>query len=610
MSAGLSNNVIVLDEHTANRIAAGEVIERPASVVKELVENSIDSGATRILVELEEGGKKLIRVTDNGSGMGREDAVLSLQRHATSKIRSADDLFDIRTLGFRGEALPSIASVSLMEIVTTPAGESTGVRLRVEAGTILDLEKVGAPQGTSIAVRELFFNTPARLKFLKTSQTELNHISDLVGRFALAHPDTTFRLMQGGRELFSAPASGNLLNALLAVFGRDIARELMPISYETPALKVNGYVSKPSLTRANRAQQIFFVNGRSIRSKTMIHAADEAFRGLLTPSRYPVVVVFVDIDPAMVDVNVHPTKAEVKFSREGDIHSAVHRAMKDALTGSGSMPAISGEGRPTASTTAPRPRQDQLIQTREADTTAFREAMRARAQPEPDSADPFSWNSQTASAEASTEEPTEVIEEPAPFELVSLAGIRVIGQMKNTYILADSDDGLLLIDQHAAHERVLFDRMLLVKDKESVEVQRLVVPGTISLGRRESILVNQKLSDFKRAGFELEWFGQDSFVLRAVPACLADKDYLQALRDMVDELVETTVARRLIAKQEQVLTTASCKMAVKAGDPLSHEEMSKLVEDLLNSQNPYMCPHGRPVIVTVSIAEISRRFRR
>jgi DNA mismatch repair protein MutL len=610
MTRNLNSSVVVLDEHTANRIAAGEVIERPSSVVKELVENSIDAGATRILVELEDGGKKLIRVTDNGLGMGREDAVLSLQRHATSKIRSADDLFDIRTLGFRGEALPSIASVSILELVTTPAGDSSGVRLRAEAGTITDLEQVGAPQGTSIAVRELFFNTPARLKFLKTAQTELHHISDLVGRFALAYPGVTFRLVQGGRELFSAPASGNLLNALLAVFGRDIARELMPISFETPALKVSGYASKPSLTRANRAQQIFFVNGRSIRSRTMIHAADEAFRGLLTPARYPVVVVFVGIDPALVDVNVHPTKAEVKFSREGDIHSAVHRAIKDALSGSGSMPAFGGDGRSSASAAAPRPRQEQLIRTQDVDTTAFREALRARTQPEPDSGDPFSWKSGTQTTVEPAEEPVQAAEEPSTFEAVSLEGLRIIGQLKNTYILAETDDGLLLIDQHAAHERILFGRMILAKEKETLEVQRLVVPATISLGRRESILVNQKLSDFKRAGFELEWFGKDSFVVRAVPACLADRDYLQALRDMVDELVETTVARRLIARQEQVLTTASCKMAVKAGDALTHEEMSRLIEDLLNSQDPFMCPHGRPVIVTLSTAEMARRFRR
>lgn len=614
MSKTTKSNIVVLDEHTANQIAAGEVIERPASVVKELVENSIDAGATRVLVELEEGGRKLIRVTDNGRGMGREDAVLSLQRHATSKIRSAADLFAIGTLGFRGEALPSIASVSLLELVSTVEGDASGVRLRSEAGTIVDLEQVGAPKGTSITVRELFFNTPARLKFLKSSHTELNHIVDLIGKFALAYTNMSVRLTHGGRELLSAPSSGSLLNALVAVFGRDVAKELMPISFETPAIKVSGYVSKPSLTRANRAQQMFFVNGRSIRSRTMTHAADESFRGLLTPSRYPVVVVFIDIDPALVDVNVHPTKAEVKFSREGDIHSAVYQAVKAALAGSGAMPVVTGGQAAYGSVNQSQPRQEQLIQSQNVDTTTFREAMIARAQPEANPEDPFSWSGQPLPAAESSSVANDAAEvpvmDPITTEAVSLERLKVIGQLDNTYMLVESDDGLLLIDQHVAHERVLFDQMVLSTEKESVEMQRLVVPATVSLGRRESLLVNQKLSDFKRAGFELEWFGKDSFVVRAVPASLADKDYLQVLRDMVDELVELTVTRHLIAKREQVLITASCKLAVKAGDPLSIEEMSRLLDDLLKTTNPFMCPHGRPIIVTIAKSEISRRFRR
>jgi len=639
MSTAVGTRIVVLDEQTANQIAAGEVIERPASVVKELVENSIDAAATRVLVELEEGGKRLIRVADNGCGMAREDAVLSLQRHATSKIRSADDLFAIGTLGFRGEALPSIASVSHLEMVSKRAEDASGVRLRVEGGTIQDLEEVGAPQGTVVTVRDLFFNTPARLKFLKSSATELNHIVDLMGRFALAHPSISFRLMHRGRELFSAPASGSLFNALLAVFGRDTAKDLMPISFEAPALKVQGYVSKPSLTRANRAHQFFFVNRRSIRSKTITHAVDEAFRGLLTPARYPVAVVFVEIDPAMVDVNVHPTKAEVKFSREGEVHSAVHRAIKEALSGSGSIPAVlgadsshdssgseavpSGTGFGGARSTHPAGaqggpgrdellrRQGKLIRPHSGDAAAFHEAIieRAYSGAPPDQVDPFSWDAGTAvvgdAARGGAAEPAS-----GSCEMVSLAGLRVIGQFKNTYILAESEHGLLLIDQHVAHERVLYDKMTLGQEKEPVEMQRLIVPATVSLGRRESLLVNQKLSDFRRVGYELEWFGKDSFVIRAVAASLAQKDYIQVLRDMVDELVELTVSRHLIAKQEQVLITGACKMAVKAGDVLSAQEMSKLVDELLQSSNPFMCPHGRPIIVTVSGAEISRRFRR
>jgi DNA mismatch repair protein MutL len=355
----------------------------------------------------------------------------------------------------------------------------------------------------------------------------------------------------------------------------------------------------------------------------MTHAADEAFRGLLTPSRYPVVVVFVDIDPSLVDVNVHPTKAEVKFSREGDIHHAVHRAIKEALSSTASMPAVSTAGtRPASSGHNGSPQyQAPLITPQEIDARAFHEALVARSQPPADPTDPFSWSppepaavvEQMQAPNAIVSEPTpQPVIEPSPIvpETVSLANLRVVGQIRNTYILAEADDGLLLIDQHVAHERVLYEMMMLAEEKKPVDMQRLVVPGTISLGRRESLLVNQKLSDFKRVGFDLEWFGKDSFVLRAVPAKLSDKDYMGVLQDMIDELVDQTVARHLIAKQEHVLITAACKMAVKAGDPLSHEEMSKLLEDLLKTGNPFMCPHGRPVIVTLSDAEISRRFRR
>ena len=608
-----ANRIALLDEHTANRIAAGEVVERPSSVVKELVENSIDAGATSITVTLEEGGKELIKVTDNGFGMTREDAVLSLQRHATSKIREAEDLDAISTLGFRGEALPSIASVSVIEIVTRHEEESDGVRLEIEAGTITNLESVGAPQGTTMAVRKLFFNTPARLKFLKTAQTELSHITDIIGRFAMAYPSIHFRLIHGSREVLSSPATGKPLNSITQVMGKDIARQLSPISFETPAMRVSGFISNASLTRINRTYQIFFVNGRPVRSKSMTHALDQAYRGLLQPGRYPVAIVFLDLTPELVDVNVHPTKAEVKFSSEQEVHSAVHRAVNAALMAGAAAPIITSDPsqRPAQplylSPDAPPIRQGTLLGAPPMDIKAFQEALAQRRETATDQADPFVW-------ERGVGVPVE--ESPVPeadfdaIRTVALSSVKVIGQARNTYIVAQCDDGVLIIDQHVAHERVLFDRMLETDDTRRPAVQGLVIPLTLSLSAKEAAIVGQRLDQLRQAGFELEPFGGDTYMVRGAPASIKPANAEAVLRDMITELVDLSVTKHLLVKAEQVLITACCKMAVKAGDPLSAEEMNQLVCDLLKCKNPFTCPHGRPIIVSLSNWELDRKFRR
>ena len=607
------NRIALLDEHTANRIAAGEVIERPASVVKELIENSIDSGATTISVALEEGGKELIRVTDNGRGMSRDDAVLSLQRHATSKIRGADDLDAIATLGFRGEALPSIASVSMVEIVTTFENSLDGVRLEAEAGTITNLESVGAPQGTTITIRKLFFNTPARLKFLKTAQTELNHITELTGRFAMAYPSIHFRLTHGSREVLSSPATGKALNSITQVLGKDTAKQLAAISFETPAMRVAGYISNPSLTRINRSSQVFFVNGRPVRSRTMTHAVDQAYRGLLQPGRYPVVVIFVDVQPELVDVNVHPSKAEVKFSSEQEIHSAIHRAVNSALMAGAAAPTITQDihrNTPPLRLTpdaSPGPviKQDILPHTT-TDIAAFQEALAERREKAIES-DPFVW--QQGAGVPVEDSPVPEADFDAT-RTVALQGIRVIGQARNTYILAQCDDGVLIIDQHVAHERVLFDRMLASGEGKPPDIQGLVIPVTLSLSAKESAIVEKRLDQLKQSGFQLEAFGRDTYVMRGAPASIKIGDAEAVLRDMIAELVDLSVAKHLLVRAEQVLITACCKMAVKAGDPLSMEEMNQLIQDLLNCKNPFTCPHGRPIIVSLSNWELDRKFRR
>ncbi|MCE5199204.1 MAG: DNA mismatch repair endonuclease MutL [Armatimonadota bacterium] len=611
-----TNRISLLDEHTANRIAAGEVVERPASVVKELVENSIDAGATQITVTLEEGGKDLIKIVDNGCGMTRDDAVLSLQRHATSKIRDAEDLEHIGTLGFRGEALPSIASVSVIEIVTK--NESTdGVRLEIEAGTITNLESVGAPQGTTIAVRKLFFNTPARLKFLKTSQTELSHITEILGWFAMAYPSIHFRLIHNGREMLSSPGTGIWLNSITQVMGKDTAKQLAPVKFETPVMKVEGFISNPAFTKINRRDQVIFVNGRPIRSKTVTHAIDQAYRGLIQPGRYPVAVLFIDMVPELVDVNVHPTKTEVKFSSEHEVHSAVHRAVNEALMQGAAAPTITQAHTPSAQRTTsdePAYRQASFSMPAEVDTEAFREALAKRreaavAESLVDVVDPFVWKSDHKPGEAVEESPVPEADFDA-IRTVGLRGVKVIGQARNLYILAQCDDGVLIIDQHVAHERVLFDQMRKSREEKGVPIQGLVVPTSISLSAKESAVVSQRLDDLRKAGFELEMFGGSTYIMRGAPASVKPKDAETVLRDMIQELVDLSIAKHLLVRPDQVLITAACKMAVKAGESLAMEEMDRLIEDLLKCENPFTCPHGRPIIISLSNWELDRKFRR
>ncbi|MDH7601988.1 MAG: DNA mismatch repair endonuclease MutL [Armatimonadota bacterium] len=619
-----NTRIVVLDEHTANRIAAGEVVERPASVVKELVENSLDAGATQVTISIEQGGKELIKVTDNGIGMTREDAILSLQRHATSKIRCAADLEAIRTLGFRGEALPSIASVSLLEMITKHESQPAGVRLEVEAGTIVNLESVGAPQGTTIAVRKLFFNTPARLKFLKSAQTEFGHIAECIGWFAMAWPAVGFRLLHGGREVFYSPATGQRINAVVAVMGKDIAKQLVEVSYETSGVKVEGFVSNPSLTRINRRDQIFFVNGRPIRSKIIAHALDYAYRGLLPSGRNPVAILFLEIPPELVDVNVHPAKSEVKFSNEQEVHTAVHRAVNAALMSGAAAPTISeNAGRFTGSVSVSGKKADDTEKlftpwlkdadqqhTQETDLSAFQEALRRRREEALSSisaADEGIW--QKGAGVPVEESPVPEADFVVP-RTVALTGIRVIGQARNTYIVAECDDGLLVIDQHVAHERVLYDRLLKSDTERGAVVQRLVTPMTISLSARESAIVRQRLDQLRQAGFELEEFGRDTFIVRGAPPQLKPSEAEMILRDIITELVELSVERHLLVRPDQVLITTACKMAIKAGEKLDEREMKRLVEDLLKCENPFVCPHGRPIIVSLSNWELDRKFKR
>lgn len=600
--------IAILDEVTANQIAAGEVIERPASVVKELVENALDAKADEIRVELQDGGKKLIRVTDNGIGMSREDAVLSIRRHATSKLHSADDLFSIRTLGFRGEALPSIASVARTEIVTRRDGDDCGTQVIVAGGEVLETNDAGAPVGTSVSVQELFYNLPARQKFLKTAQTELSHVSELVSRFAISHGEADITLVHNGKTIFRSSGSNRPVDAVLTVFGRDAAEAVVPINGRAGAYRVTGLVSKPSYSKANRSAQLFFVNRRCIRSRNLIHALDEAYRGILPQGRFPLLIAFVEVDPELVDVNVHPTKMEVKFSKEWEIHNLLAISIRDALSSS----TISPDGAdliPVAATTVQRPTftpsytpPERPTASSSLDLESFRQALQSRFERPVVSMDVPTSDPDATPVPA--EEPALVPTDPNDF----LAGAVVIGQARNMYILAQSPTGVLLIDQHVAHERVIYDQLSGMKGR--MTMQRLMMPLTMMFGHREALVLENKLEEMRALGFDIEPFGKDTFVVRTIPALIAEKNYEQILRDTVEELAELTASRRLLVQRDAIITTTACKMAVKAGDRLAPEEMIRLIDDLRKTSNPYLCPHGRPIVVCFTNHDLDKLFGR
>ncbi|OYT73740.1 MAG: DNA mismatch repair protein MutL [Armatimonadetes bacterium CP1_7O] len=638
-----------LDEQLVNRIAAGEVVERPAAALKELIENALDAGAVRIEVEVAMGGRRLIRVRDDGIGMTREDALNALQRHATSKIAADADLNRILTLGFRGEALPSIASVSRMEILTRAFEEDTGTHIIIEGGEIKSVEEVGAPIGTTITVRDLFYNVPARLKFLKTVPTELGHILETVTRYAFAYPDVSFRLMHERQELIFTPGNGDLLTAVASIWGRETVQGMVAMDYERDGIRVWGLIAPPHQTRPTRQHQYFYVNLRPVRNKTLTAALDEAYKSLTPEKRYPACVLLVGIDPRQVDVNVHPAKIEVRFAREQAVFEAVVNAVRAALLQHGMIPSALPPSTPHRTTITPTPMPDtetihQILMQRaglggtgsparaegESGVTAFpiptettqtstppasSELPNATALPplEEGSAHAAAPSSTPEDGDTHAETPSLLDAEPLttthlPFAHL-LEDLQILGQVQNTYIVASTKQGLVLIDQHVAHERVLYEQLCRDRGAFPIPKQHLLTPETLQLSRRDALLLQEKLPELQAIGFELEPFGQDAFLIRAVPAALKG-DPVQTLRDIVDALMELSISKRLPIAREQIWTTTACKMAVKAGDPLSMPEMRKLIEDLARTENPYLCPHGRPITLTLSWSDIEKRFKR
>jgi len=598
------NRIRLLPEQVANQIAAGEVIERPASVVKELVENALDAQATRLIVEIQAGGRSLIRVIDDGLGMSRDDALLCLERHATSKIERAEDLEAIATLGFRGEALPSIAAVSRLRLVTREHDADEGTEVVVIGGEMTEVRACGCPPGTTVEVADLFFNTPARLKFLKAANTERGHCLEWLQRLALANPETAFRVTHDGGTVFVSPATGDMLPILTMIYGNTSAREFLPISYEAPDLRLSGYLSTPQLTRSNRMHQHFFVNRRFVRSRIMSHALTTAYGGLLPSGRQPICALRIEIAPPLVDPNVHPTKIDVRFSRPWEIHHLLEQAVVESLRAAhligeasfaaGRQPLRFGDG---SSWSKPNPFEDRIDEHDEGI-----EVHGAEPELAPGS------ESQIPSSERAQPPPGML-----PLGTLSETGLsqaRVLGQVKNTYILAEAGDSLVLINQHRASERVTVNRLQRQATSRMGRSQRLTVPVSVELPAAETGAVEGALDLFLELGFEVEPFGRSAWLIRGIPVFLEGRNYEEVFRGLAEELASEDAPPGLDQRRDLALAVAACRAAVKAGERLQPSEMEDLVRALAQTDMPGLCPHGQPIIITLPFRELDRRFER
>ena len=578
----------VLDPDTVNQIAAGEVVERPASVVKELLENAVDAGATSILVEVSSdlAGITMIRVTDDGEGMTPEEAVLAFQPHATSKIRDIADLSFIRTLGFRGEALASIAAVAEVTLVTRPrdSGALAGTRVVVRGGEVVEKNDVGAPEGTTVIVKHLFYNTPARRKFLKSRNTELAHIYGVAENLALAHGEVAFRVVHNGRERMATQRSGGLLNAIAGLYGADLARTLIPIDARTPLLRISGYLSRPSESRGNPSQVAISINGRSITSRQITAAVREGYGTLLPKDRYPVAFIDLSLEAGLVDVNVHPTKREVRLSREREILSAVAAAVEEALAGCD----LAREA------AAAEPVQQQIIP--------------AETEPMPPVAEPAATYAAGHRALTLSDRQLRRTEEAGDAENL-LPAMKPVGQVAATYIVAEGADGTLyLIDQHAAHERILYDQVAAQRDAEP-GFQELIMPAVLSLPPRESAALRDLIPLLAEEGFVVEEFGRDTFAVRAVPSALGALENPGVIRETIADLL-TGASRTNPDRREAVTCIVACRGAVKAGVLLTHEQQGRLLAQLARTKTPWTCPHGRPTVVAFDKRKLDGMFRR
>ena len=651
----------VLSDQVANQIAAGEVVERPASVVKELLENSLDAGATRIRIEVEAGGRKLIRIVDNGHGMGRDDALLAFERHATSKLHSSDDLLSIATLGFRGEALPSIASVARVSLETRAADDEAGTAMEIAGGKLLSVEDSGLPAGTTIAVRDLFFNTPARRKFLRSEQTELGHVAALVTHYALAHPGKHFELHSATQALLTAPAVANTGERLYQIFGRETFESLIPVAAETdfaraglpepppwrraedyePSapgfVRLSGFVSKPELQKLNRNSIFVFVNGRLIRDRLILHAFTEAYRNIIPPTSFPVVLLFLEMPPQEVDVNVHPAKTEVRFRQGSFVHDFVRDSVRTALMKA--RPAASFFTALTAAPTAgsslmvdvsPLAGMDQPVFEPRADGEAL--VVESEAVIEPGDVAAFALREkpvapspgrlgfegsgmavgydETAAPHLKNEMwGTEHGDTPAA-TLNSLASLKPLGQLRDSFILATNEEGLWIVDQHVAHERVLFEKILRERKVEQVQRQRLLMPVLVELLPEQMVTFAALAEELERNGFEAEPFGPRTLAVKATPVGLEGKELERVLEELLGATEKTAQVENEELRRTRIAASIACHAAIKVNMPLERTKMDWLLAELGKTEHPMSCPHGRPIALRYSLRDIQRAFQR
>jgi len=604
----MSSRIKILPENLCNKIAAGEVVERPASVVKELLENSIDAGAQDISIEIEKGGKKLIRMVDDGCGMGRDDIFLCLERHATSKISSADDLFRLQTLGFRGEALPSIAAVSRMVLRSRPAASEAGMELVLDGGEVRRADACGMAPGTSIEVRDLFHRLPARRKFLRRDETELAHVGEVVTKVALAHPDIQFKLLHHGRTLIDVRRDEGLRARVANLLGRHLAGDLLEIDRNGPDCRLHGLIGTPQTTRATTGSIYTFVNGRYIRDRVVQHAVLDGYRTLMAKGRYPVVVLFLELDPETVDVNVHPTKHEVRFRQQSQVHDFIAAVIADALRDSswvapGASPAATGGSLTTSAVPTPPVVASPSVAPQQAGgdrRQEIRESLQRYSQG-PSTAAP----SQPVLQMPSAARPDQVEGETGFF-----SSLRLIGQYHNSYLLCQDARDLLLIDQHAAHERVGFERLRSQWSGGGIERQALLFPPVLEFSHVELQRLQDQLENLDRLGFQLEPFGGNAFVLKAVPQLLAGSDAEQLLRDVASELATLGSSSLIEETLDKVLILMACHQMVRANQALTDVQIRALLRALDSIDFSAQCPHGRPVMHRLSLTDVEKFFHR
>jgi DNA mismatch repair protein MutL len=644
----------VLSEHVANKIAAGEVVERPASVVKELIENSLDAGAKRVRVNIEAGGKKLIQVVDDGCGMVRDDAMLAFERHATSKLKNPEDLLSIATLGFRGEALPSIASVSRLRLETRAPEESSGTVLEIAGGKILKIEEAGLPAGTSIAIRDLFFNTPARKKFLKSESTELSHIASLVTHYALAHPEMHWELHSMTNAILVAPPVPSQSDRIYQVFGSETLDQLIPLAAiqkleriglpkpppwlrkdeeedQEPAapgeVRLHGFISKPEVQKLNRNSIFVFVNGRLIRDRLVQHALTEAYRNILPPTLFPVVLLFLEMPYTEVDVNVHPSKTEVRFRQQTFLHDFVRESVRAALAKARPVPQFITEihAQPKASPsltpgtqTAVASADGFALEVQEPPLLAERLHFGAEAiQVDANAALPVARFGSYTFGSHIAEPPVPITQDGCDYEIAELpagdaplASLKPLGQIRESFILAVNGEGLWIVDQHVAHERVLFEKVLKQRAAASVETQQLLMPLILELTPGQQAVFTEIAEELHQNGFEAEPFGSRTIAIKAAPAGIRAEEIEKTLNEVLDGFEREQQVFNLEHARTRIAASIACHAAIKVNMPLTQDKMEWLLAELAKTEHPMTCPHGRPIVLRYSVKDIQKAFKR